>query len=178
MVDNWTQTIGDDTKSYQRHPPGVIGSGYHDGVNYNQYSLIDQIASLGFSNHVTPPINNNDGRPPYIQQMQTTFDQSQMWANNYNYQPSRNEDLGLSGFLGMLQGTGPTLSSVNHDISPMNSSALQDTIPLEENGVNSSDILDEREDLAIERSLIAEEKQQSYAAALKEKQMATGKCTS
>lgn len=125
-------------------------------------------------------MNNNDGRPPYVQEMQA-FQQPQIWPNPYHY-PSGGEDLGSSGWLDILNHlptNGPIITSVmSRDASPIRSPAIQDSVPLEENGLNSydkhQDVLDEREDMIIERSLVAEEKQQSYAAALKEKQMASG----
>lgn len=177
MTDNWTQTITDDNKPYQHNPPGVIGSGYHNAVNFNHY--------YGFSNHITPPMNNNDGRPPYVQEMQqqsvAQVFQPPWPQNTYNYQAADQSDLGRSGWLDVLSQlscNGPIITAVSREVSPITSPAIQDSIPLEENGLNSyekhSDVLDEREDMAIERSLVAEEKQQSYAAALKEKQMASG----
>lgn len=111
------------------------------------------------------------------------FQQPQIWPIPYNYQPpSTGEDLGSSGWLDILNhlpSNGPIITSViSRDASPIPSPAIQDSVPLEENGLNSfdkhHDVLDEREDMIIERSLVAEEKQQSYAAALKEKQMASG----
>jgi hypothetical protein len=109
-----------------------------------------------------------------------------MWGNNlYNYQPS-NEDLGRSGWLGVLYQGGPIITSASREVSPIQSPSLPEMMASEHSNdirpdahrINSfdkhNDVLDEREDLAIERSLVAEEKQQSYAAALKEKQIASG----
>lgn len=198
-ADAITQTY-DEQNAYPNHP-GVIGSGFNHapGNTFGQYSLVDQMNSLGFSDHIVPAgnqhLNNGDVniRPSFMPQQApappTQVFEQQMWSNNlYNYQPTANEDLGRSGWLGVLyQGAGPIITSTSREVSPIQSPSLpdmmagdqsNDTRSLNSHRINSfdrhNDVLDEREDLAIERSLVAEEKQQSYAAALKEKQIASG----
>ena len=197
-ADAITQTSYDEQKPYF-HNPGVIGSGYthSQGNSYGQYSLVDQMNSLGFTNHIglagNQHINNGDIRQSFMPQQSPAPQppqvfEPQMWTNNLygNYGPI-NEDLGRSGWLGVLsQGSGPIITSVSREVSPIQSPSLPDMMAPEQSDdtrpnthrINSfdrnNDILDEREDLAIERSLVAEEKQHSYAAALKEKQIASG----
>lgn len=194
-VDATTQTY-DELNAYSHHP-GVIGSGYNHspGNAYGQYSLVDQMNSLGFTDHIGPAgnqhLNNGDAniRPNFMPQQSPAphpqVFEPQMWTNNLYYQPTVNEDLGRCGWLGVLGG-GPIITSASREVSPIQSPSLPDMMAGDQSNdtrsnshrINSfdrhNDVLDEREDLAIERSLVAEEKQQSYAAALKEKQIASG----
>ncbi|XP_032239977.2 uncharacterized protein LOC116619363 isoform X2 [Nematostella vectensis] len=187
-----TQTLPNEPMNPQNTPSSphnTMSSGYGHLESFNPYHLLGPYG-IGLGQPMTAPLTTADMNRRYPHYQPQVFTTPPMWAPSSLNPTPGGEEFGTSGWLAtvpQMQQGGPIITSLSRETSPCPSPPLPSepvdyiadgSVAVKE-GLQAigrskpSDILDEREDLAIEHFLAREEeKQQSYASALKETQLA------